>query len=146
MARDSTPSRRGSGLNTDKGCKRTGQLPTKNSTGTASTWRAPRGPRLSHPPPLSKQPTLPSKRPSPSLDPHLLLRQRDELRIRIQHLLHLLHDSEETNKAQEHELVVLRHALSSSQRINDETLELHSKSFGQEKSLTKRVYSMFLNG
>ena len=41
-----------------------------------------------------------------------VLRQRDELRIRIQHLLHLLNDSQTAYDAQAKENEVLRHALS----------------------------------
>ena len=39
------------------------------------------------------------------------VRQRDELRIRIQHLMHLLHDSQTAFDDQTKENNVLRHAL-----------------------------------
>jgi dihydropteroate synthase len=41
-----------------------------------------------------------------------VVRQRDELRIRIQHLLHILHNSQVAFEEQTKENQVLRHALS----------------------------------
>jgi hypothetical protein len=46
-----------------------------------------------------------------SQDPLQVTRQRDELRIRIQHLLHLLHESDEKISTQQKEIQVLKHAL-----------------------------------
>ena len=40
-----------------------------------------------------------------------IVRQRDELRIRIQHLMHLLHDSQVAFDEKIKENIVLRHAL-----------------------------------
>lgn len=45
-------------------------------------------------------------------DVKVIQRQRDELRIRIQHLLHLLHESQDKVSEQATEIQVLKHALS----------------------------------
>ncbi len=48
---------------------------------------------------------------APAHETQTLTRQRDDLRIRIQHLLHLLHDSQVAQEEQTREIAVLRHAL-----------------------------------
>jgi hypothetical protein len=48
-----------------------------------------------------------------------VVRQRDELRIRIQHLLHILQDSQTAYEEQTKENEVLRHALSQGIGTND---------------------------
>ncbi len=55
-------------------------------------------------------------------DPKVLQRQRDELRIRIQHLLHLLHESQDRTTDQAREIQVLKHALSDGKDAGQKTI------------------------